>query len=109
MPPVVTSLKVNNDIIELDRFARAFISSTVLGMLSALRGMEQPEELEEVKIVICGQEVTVLADGVEIGMNQFIRDFVRNTIKSMLKPLRGVPSDINGIELTLLLPLTNQQ
>ena len=108
MPPVTTSLKVNGKTIELDKFTRSFISSTLLGMLSALRGMENPDELESVNVYVCGQVASVVADGVEIGMNDFIRDITRNTVKAMIAPLRGVDSDINTLELIMLLPLTNQ-
>ena len=108
MPPVTTSLKVNSKSIDLDKFTRSFVASTVLGMLSTLRGMEKPEELESVKLDICGQDVSVMADGVEIGMNGFIRDFIRNTVTAMVAPLRGVDVEIKTLELILLLPLTNQ-
>ena len=108
MPPVTTSLKVNGKTIELDKFTRSFISSTALGMLSALRGMENPDELESVVMDVCGQAASVVADGVEISMNDFIRDIIRNTVKAMVAPLRGVDSDISTLELIMLLPLTNQ-
>ena len=108
MPPVDTALKVNGKVIELDKFTKSFIASTILGMLSPLRGVDNPDEIESVKIVICGEEVVTTADGVEIGMNSFVRDIVRSTIKAMVSPLRGVDRDIQTVELTLLMPLTNQ-
>jgi hypothetical protein len=108
MPSTTTVLLVNGKTIELDKFTKSFIASTVLGMFSTLRGLEKPEELESVKVVICGQEASILADGVEIAINGFIRDFVRNTVKAMVGPLRGVDAGINTVEITLLLPLTNQ-
>jgi hypothetical protein len=108
VPPVTVSLKVNNKIIVLDKFTASFISSTVLGMLSTLQGLEKPEDLESARVDICGQEATVLANGVEIEINCFIRDFVRNTVKAMAAPLRGVDVEIKTVDLTLLLPLTNQ-
>ena len=52
---------------------------------------------------LVGKEVTVLANGVEIEINGFIRDFVRNTVKAMAVPLRGVDVEIKTVELTLLL------
>ncbi len=108
MPPVDITLKVNAKDIELDKFTKSFITSTVLGMLSPLRGMEGPGWLESVNIAICGEDATVTADGGEIGMNGFVRDIVRNTIKAMIEPLRGVDRDIQTVELILLMPLTNQ-
>jgi hypothetical protein len=108
MPPTTIILKVNDKNIELDKFTQSFVASTMLGMLSTLRGLEKPEELESLKLSICGEEATVTADGVEISMNAFIRDFVRNTARAMVAPLRGVEPEINTMVLTLLLPLTNR-
>ena len=106
--PSDVNLRVNEKPIQLDKFTRTFISSTLLGMLSTLRGLENSADLESLKVVICDQDASVIADSVEISMNGFIRDFVRNTIKAMVTPLRGVDADINTLELTLFLPLTNQ-
>ncbi len=108
MPPVDITLKVNAKDIELDKFTKSFITSTVLGMLSPLRGMEDPGALGNVNIALCGEDATVTADGVEIGMNGFVRDIVRNTTKAMVEPLRGVDRDIQTVELIMLMPLTNQ-
>ncbi len=107
MPDASVSLKVNGRAIELDGFARSFISSTVLGMLSPLRGMADLEDLESVKLDICGRDVSVVANGAEIEITRFTRDFIRNTMTGMVSPLRGVDTMVDTLELTLLMPLTN--
>ena len=106
MPPSV-SLKINSKLIELDKFTASFISSTSLGLLSNLRGLEHPNEARKIGVVVYGQNVRVEANGVEISMNVFIRDFVRNTVVAMAEPLRGVDADIKNLELILLTPLTD--
>jgi hypothetical protein len=104
MSPVATSLRVNNKDIDLDNFTQSFLSSTVLGMLSTLRGLEKPEELDDIKVAVCDEDASMVAGGVEIIMNQFIRDFVRNTVKAMVAPLRGVDLEIKTVELNLFVP-----
>ena len=101
-------LKVNGSSIELNPFAGAFISSTVLGMLSNLRGMENNSALESLQMDVCGGNVSVKANGVEIGMNLFVADFISGATRGMVSPLRGVDKDVENIELVLLFPLTNQ-
>jgi hypothetical protein len=108
LPQTDVSLKVNDKPIRLDRFAGSFISGTVLGMLSSLRGMENIEDIESVKVAVCGRSVAVVTNGAEIEINRFLQGFIYNTVTAMVSELNGVDAGINSLELTLLLPLTNQ-
>jgi hypothetical protein len=107
LPQLDISLKVNNRRIDLNPFAGAFISSTLLGMLSNLRGMEAMDGVESIQLDICGRDVAVKANGEELSMNQFVADFIGNTTRGMVSPLRGVDKNVEVIGLSLLYPLTN--
>ncbi len=81
------SLLVNDMPIELDYFVQGFIDHTIVGMLEALEGTTEIENLE---LSIDGDKVAINLNNAVILTNPFVSKIIRNTIVGMVSSLKGV-------------------
>ncbi len=82
-----TELVVNNEPIELNPFTEQFLSQTVLGGVSALRGADDIQNLE---LYLEPGDVRVIVNGDALPVTPFPRDIITSTIVGMVSSLKGV-------------------
>ncbi len=91
------SLLINDEPIPLDTFVAGFIERTVTGMVTALRGIG---EVNNLAVTIEDDRVTVNVNDAPVPVNYFASKIIRNTIAGMVSPLKGV-SEVKRLRLTL--------
>jgi len=91
------SLSVNDTPIGLDYFVQGFIEHTISGMLAALEGTG---EIENLDVSIEGDKVTINLNNAVVPINPFVNKIIRNTIVGMVSSLKGV-SEINRINVNV--------
>lgn len=82
-----TELVVNNEPIELNPFTEQFLSQTVLGGVSTLRGADDIQKLE---LYLEPGDVRVIVNGDALPITPFPRDIITSTIVGMVSSLKGV-------------------
>lgn len=82
-----TELHINNSSIELNPFVKEFLTRTVLGAVSSLRGAENIRELE---LYLERGDVKLVVNGNEIPLTPFPSDIITGTITGLVSPLKGV-------------------
>ena len=80
------SLSVNNAPIDLDYFVQGFIDHTVVGMVSGLEGVGEPNEIT---IEINGEDVGINVNSNPVPLNEFVVSMVINTLRGMVSSLKG--------------------
>ena len=94
----VTALKVNDAQIELNRFAGQFLTQTVLGAVSSLKGGEDIHDLE---LLLEAGNVKLVVNGDELPLTPFPEEIITNTITGLVSSLKGVSQmDIVKINVT---------
>ena len=82
-----TELEINNVSVELNPFVQEFLTRTVVGAVSSLKGsgnilgLELYMERDDVKIVVNGNELP---------LTPFPTDIITNTITGLVSSLKGV-------------------
>jgi hypothetical protein len=92
---IAAVLEVNNSCVELNRFAGQFLTKTVLGAVSALKGGEDVRDLE---LLLEGSNVTVAVNGSELPLTPFPEEIIANTIIGLVSSLKGV-SKIDSLKI----------
>jgi hypothetical protein len=82
-----TELKVNNVSIELNPFVHEFLTHTVIGAVSSLKGAENIEGLE---LYLERNDVRIVVNGSELPLTPFPKEIITNTIIGLASPLKGV-------------------
>ena len=90
-------LAVNNVSVELNPFAEEFLTRTVVGAVSSLKGAENIRELE---LDIEGGDVKIIVNGDELPLTPFPQDIITNTITGLVSSLKGV-SKIDSLKVNL--------
>jgi hypothetical protein len=80
-------LTVNDFTIELSDFPGQFVTKTIVGGISSLKGGESIRELD---IDIVQNEAKIIVNGEELSLTPFPNDIVVNTISGMVSSLKGV-------------------
>lgn len=80
-------LAVNNVSIELTPFVEEFLTKTVVGAVSSLRGVENIRDLE---LCLEGDDVKLVVNGKELPLTSFPRDIITSTIIGLVSSLKGV-------------------
>jgi hypothetical protein len=80
-------LEVNNSCVELNRFASQFLTKTVLGAVSSLKGGEDIHDLE---LLLEGGNAKVTVNGSELPLTPFPEEIITNTITGLVSSLKGV-------------------
>lgn len=80
-------LMVNGEPIELNPFTELFLSRTVLGAVSSLRGAEDVHKLE---MHLERGDVEISVNGSRLPVTPFPRDIITNTVTGLVSTLKGV-------------------
>ena len=83
-----TSLRVNDQPIELNAFVESFLARTALGAVSVLKG---PDDIQSVVIQVQkGGAIIIEVNGEDIPMTPFPGEIIANTVTGLVSSLRGV-------------------
>lgn len=82
-----TELEVNNVAVELNPFVYEFLTRTVLGAVSSLKGAGNIKDLE---LYLERHNVEIVVNGNELPLTPFPKEIITNTITGLVSPLRGV-------------------
>jgi hypothetical protein len=82
-----TELKVNNVSVELNPFVYEFLTRTVIGAVSSLKGAEDIQGLE---LYLERNDVRIVVNGNELPLTPFPKEIITNTIIGLVSPLKGV-------------------
>ncbi len=80
-------LAVNNVSIELNPFVEEFLTRTVVGAVSSLKGAENIQELE---LYVGKGDVTLVVNKNELPLTPFPKNIITNTLTSLVSSLKGV-------------------
>jgi len=80
-------LAVNNVSVELNPFVEEFLTRTVVGAVSSLKGAENIRDLE---LYLERGDVKLVVNGNELPITPFPRDIITNTITGLVSSLKGV-------------------
>jgi hypothetical protein len=80
-------LEINNVSVELNPFVEEFLTRTVVGAVSSLKGAENIRDLE---LYLEGGDVKIVVNGNELPLTPFPTDIINNTITGLVSSLKGV-------------------
>ena len=80
-------LEINNVSVELNPFVEEFLTRTVVGAVSSLKGAENIRDLE---LHLEGGDVKLIVNGNEMPLTPFPQDIITNTITGLVSSLKGV-------------------
>lgn len=80
-------LEVNNISVGLNPFVEEFLTRTVVGAVSSLRGAENIRGLE---LYLERGDVKLVVNGNELPLTPFPTDIINNTITGLVSSLKGV-------------------
>ena len=80
-------LEINNVSVELNPFVEEFLTRTVGGAVSCLKGAENIRDLE---LYLERGDVKLVVNGNELPLTPFPRDIIANTITGLVSSLKGV-------------------
>jgi len=90
-------LAINNVSVELNPFVEEFLTRTVVGAVSSLRGTENIRNLE---LYLERGDVKLVVNGNELPLTPFPRDIITNTITGLVSSLKGV-SKIDSLKINV--------
>jgi len=90
-------LEVNNESVELNPFVEEFLTRTVVGAVSSLRGAENIRDLE---LCLERGDVKLVVNGNELPLTPFPSDIITNTITGLVSSLKGV-SKIDSLKVNV--------
>ncbi len=82
-----TELEVNNISIELNPFVDEFLTRTVVGAVSSLKGTENIQGLQ---LYLQSNDVRIIVNGNELPLTPFPKEIITNTMIGLVSPLKGV-------------------
>jgi hypothetical protein len=80
-------LEINNVSVELNPFVEEFLTRTVVGAVSSLKGAENIRDLE---LYLEQKDAKLVVNGNELPLTPFPRDVITNTIIGLVSSLKGV-------------------
>jgi hypothetical protein len=80
-------LEINNISVELNPFVEEFLTRTVVGAVSSLKGAENIRDLE---LYLERGDVKLVVNGNELPLTPFPTDIINNTITGLVSSLKGV-------------------
>jgi hypothetical protein len=94
---LVAELAVNNVSVELNPFVEEFLTRTVVGAVSSLKGAEKIQNLE---LHLEKEDITLFINGSELPLTPFPKDIITNTITGLVSSLKGV-GKIDSLKITV--------
>lgn len=91
------TLKVNGISIDMNPFVEEFLSRTVVGAVTSLKGVEDIKKLE---VHQKKGNVQITVNGKDIPLTPFPNDIIARTLAGMVCSLKGV-SDIDTIDISV--------
>ena len=82
-----TELEVNNAPVELNPFVHEFLTRTVVGGVSSLKGTGNIQNLE---LNLERDDVKIIVNGNELPLTPFPKEIVSSTIIGLVSPLKGM-------------------
>ena len=82
-----TELEVNNVSIELNPFVGEFLTRTVVGAVSSLKGAENIQGLE---LYLERNDVRIVVNESELPLTPFPKEIITSAITGLVSPLKGV-------------------
>ena len=80
-------LEINNVSVELNPFVEEFLTRTVVGAVSSLKGAKNIRDLE---LYLERGDVKLVVNGNELPLTPFPTDIITNTIYGLVSSLKGV-------------------
>jgi hypothetical protein len=80
-------LEINNVSVELNPFVQEFLTRTVVGAVSSLKGAENIRDLE---LYLEQKDAKLVVNGNELPLTPFPKDVITNTIIGLVSSLKGV-------------------
>jgi hypothetical protein len=93
-------LWVNAAPVDLNPFVEAFLSRTVAGAVSSLKGAEDIQNLE---LYLQHGEVKVVVNGDELPLTPFPNDVIANTITGLVSTLKDVDK-VESLRINVMAP-----
>ncbi len=90
-------LAVNDVSVELNPFVEEFLTRTVLGAVSSLKGAENIRDLD---LYLERGDVKIVVNGNELPVTPFPRDIITGTITGLVSSLKGV-SKIDSVKINV--------
>jgi hypothetical protein len=90
-------LAVNNVSVELNPFVEEFLTRTVVGAVSSLKGAENIRNLE---LHLDQDDVTLVVNGNELPLTPFPKEIITNTITGLVSSLKGV-GKVDSLRITV--------
>jgi len=88
------NLKVNGQAIDMIPFVEDYVAQVADGIVQSLRGAAPTDKLE---ILVTESTVSVIQNGGELEVNEFVSKIIRSTVLGMVGPLKGVsdPTEVS--------------
>ena len=80
-------LEINDVSVELNPFVEEFLTRTIVGAVSSLKGAENIRDLE---LYLERGDVKLIVNGNELPLTSFPTDIINNTITGLVSSLKGV-------------------
>ena len=90
-------LEINNVSVELNPFVEEFLTRTVVGAVSSLKGAENIRDLE---LYLERGDVKLAVNGNELPLTPFPKDVITSTITGLVSSLKGV-GKIDSLKITV--------
>jgi hypothetical protein len=94
---LAAELAVNKVSIKLNPFAEQFLTRTVVGAVSSLKGTENIRSLE---LYLERGDVKLIVNGNELPLTPFPKEIFTNTITGLVSSLKGV-GKIDSLKITV--------
>lgn len=92
-----THIEVNSISVELNPFVEEFLTRTVVGAVSCLKGAEDIGNLD---LYLEQGDIKLVVNGNEIPLTPFPRDIIANTITGLVSSLKGV-GKIDSLKISI--------
>ena len=80
-------LEINNVSVDLNPFVEEFLTRTVVGAVSSLKGAESIRDLE---LYLEGGDVKIVVNGNELPLTPFPKEILTSTITGLVSSLKGI-------------------